>query len=87
MILPAPVTTGTTAIITFDQMMPAMMSTWSLLEHVVGDLHADVGLGLVVAVDHLDRQPADLAAEVLERELDRVLHVLADDRPAGRSSW
>ena len=31
MILPAPVTAGTTAIITFDQMMPAMMSTWSRL--------------------------------------------------------
>ncbi|MNC89364.1 hypothetical protein D3C83_52860 [compost metagenome] len=29
MILPAPVTTGMVAIITFDQMMPAMMSTWS----------------------------------------------------------
>ena len=28
MILPAPVTTGTTAIITFDQMMPATKSTW-----------------------------------------------------------
>jgi hypothetical protein len=28
MILPAPVTTGTTAIITLDQMMPATKSTW-----------------------------------------------------------
>ncbi len=31
MILPAPVTTGTVAIITLDQMMPDMMSTWSRL--------------------------------------------------------
>ena len=49
-----------------------------LLQHLLGDLHADVGLELVVAVEHLDRQAADLAAEVLDGELDRLLHVLAD---------
>src|SRR6185436_2461459 len=40
-------------------------------------LHADVGLDLVVAVEHLDVEAADLAAEVVERELDRFLHELA----------
>jgi len=54
-----------------------------LLEHLVGELLADVGLALVVAVDDLDVESADLAAQVLERQLDRVLHVLADD--AGRA--
>jgi len=49
------------------------------LEHLVGELLADVGLDLVVAVDHLDVEPADLPAEMVERQLDRVLHVLADD--------
>jgi hypothetical protein len=49
-----------------------------LLQHLLGDLHADVGLGLVVAVDHFRLEPADLAAEMVERELDRVLHVGAD---------
>jgi hypothetical protein len=49
-----------------------------LLQHLVGELLADVGLDLVVAVDHLGVEAADLAVEVVERELDRVLHVLAD---------
>ena len=49
-----------------------------LLEHLVGELLADVGLDLVVPVDHLDVEPADLPAEMVERQLDRVLHVLAD---------
>jgi hypothetical protein len=51
-----------------------------LLQHFLGELHADVRLELVVAVDDFGFQPADLAAEVLQRHLDRVLHVLADDR-------
>src|SRR5439155_9328950 len=50
-----------------------------LLQHLVGDLLAHVGLLLVVAVDHLDVEPADSAAEVVEGQLDGVLHVLADD--------
>ena len=50
-----------------------------LLEHLVGELLADVGLDLVVAVDHLDVEPADLSSEMVERQLDRILHVLADD--------
>jgi hypothetical protein len=55
-----------------------------LLQHFLGDLHADVGLELVVAVDHLEGHAAHLAAQVLDRELDRILHVLADDaRRAG----
>src|SRR5207253_6266535 len=46
-------------------------------------LLADVGLALVVAVDDLDLEPADLAPQVIERQLDGILHVLADD--AGRA--
>ena len=38
------------------------------------------GLLLVVLVDDLDRHAADLAAEMVERELERVAHVVADDR-------
>ena len=34
-----------------------------LLQHLVGELLADVGLALVVAVDHLGVEAADLAAE------------------------
>src|SRR6266513_3047650 len=48
-------------------------------QHLVRDLLADVGLHLVVAVDHLDLEPRHLAPEVIEGELDRVPHVLADD--------
>src|SRR5712692_1939183 len=48
-------------------------------QHLVRDLLAHVGLDLVVAVDHLDVEPRHLAPEVIERKLDRVLHVLADD--------
>src|SRR5262249_36582738 len=33
-----------------------------------------------VAVDHLHRATAHLVPEVIEREVDRVLHVLSDDR-------
>ena len=87
MIVPAPVTVGATASITFDQMMPETKFDLVLLQHLVGDLLADVGLELVVAVDHLDVEAADLAAEVVERELDRVLHVLADDARRDRTAW
>src|SRR6266850_4175392 len=38
----------------------------------------DVGLLLVVAEDHLGLEAADFPAEMVERDLDRVLHVLAD---------
>ena len=48
------------------------------LEHLVGELLADVRLDLIVTVDHLDVEPAELALEMVERQLDGVLHVLAD---------
>ena len=50
-----------------------------LLQHLVGELLADVGLHLVVAVDDLGLEAADLAPEMVERELDGLPHVLADD--------
>ena len=87
MMLPAPVTTGTTAIITFDQMIAGHEVDLVLLQHLLGELHADLGLELVVAVDHLDGEAAHLAAEVVERELDRILHVLADDRGRTATTW
>ena len=49
-----------------------------LLQHLVGELFADVGLDLVVTVHDLHVEPADLAPEVIERQLDGALHVLAD---------
>jgi hypothetical protein len=49
-------------------------------------LHADIGLDLVIHVDHLGLDAADPAVQVIERDLDRVAHVLADDplRPRQR---
>jgi hypothetical protein len=41
-----------------------------LAEILVRDLDADIGLLLVVLDQHLDRQAADLAAEILDREVD-----------------
>ena len=41
-------------------------------------LHADFRLELVVLVNHLDRQPAELAAVMIEAELEGVFHVVAD---------
>jgi hypothetical protein len=54
-----------------------------LLQHLVGELLADVGLALVVTIDHLDVEAADLATQMVERQLHRIFHVLADD--PGRS--
>ena len=56
------------------------------LQHLVGDLAADIRLELVIAVDDLRRQPAGLAAEHRQSEIGGVLHVFADNagRPAQR---
>ena len=54
------------------------------LQHLVGDLAADIRLELVVGIDDLGRQPADLAAEHRQSEIGGILHVLADD--AGRAA-
>ena len=53
-------------------------------DQFLGFLHADFRLELIVGVDDLDRQPAELAAMLVEPQLERVLHVVADggDRPA-----
>ncbi len=50
-------------------------------------LHADLGFELVVLVDDLDRAATQLAPEMIEPELERVAHVVADrgDRPAERA--
>ena len=48
------------------------------LDQLLGLLHADIGLLRVVLIDHLHRQAADLAAEMIERELEGVAHVVAD---------
>ena len=48
------------------------------LDQLFGLLLADVGLLAVVLVDHLDRLAAHLAAQMVERELERVAHVVAD---------
>ena len=48
------------------------------LDQLLGFLHADFRLDLVVLVDDFDRQPADLAAEMVEAELERIAHVVAD---------
>src|SRR5260370_19559001 len=50
------------------------------LHEFFGFLLADVRLLLIVLVDHLDRLAAHLAAEMIERELERIAHVVADHR-------
>jgi hypothetical protein len=49
-------------------------------------LLADLGLLLIILIDDLGGQPADLAAEMIKRELEAVTHVIADSRgrPAER---
>ncbi len=47
-------------------------------DQLLGLLHPDVGLLRVVLVDDLDRQAADLAAEMVETELEGVAHIVAD---------
>ena len=42
-----------------------------LLDPFLGDGHADIGLVLIVRDDNLDRGVTDLAAEILDRQLDR----------------
>src|SRR5207244_1786473 len=56
------------------------------LEEFLGDLQSDVGLELVVLLDHLGRQAAELAAGVLDAEQKAVEAVLTDhaDRPRER---
>ena len=49
-------------------------------DQLLGLLLADVRLLPVVFVDHLDRETADLAAHMIERELERIAHVVADHR-------
>jgi hypothetical protein len=48
------VAAGTTAMARFDQMMPVITSTLSAWIMLVGQLHRDIGLALVVLDDHLD---------------------------------
>ena len=50
------------------------------LDQLLGLLHADFRLDLIVLVNHLDRHAADLAAEMVERELEGIAHVVADGR-------
>ena len=48
------------------------------LDQLFGLLLADVRLLAVVLVDHFDRHAAHLAAHMIERELERIAHVVAD---------
>ena len=50
-----------------------------LLYELVGLLLADLGPLLVILVDDLDGLAGHLAPQVIERQLDRVAHVVADD--------
>jgi len=53
-------------------------------DQLLGLLHADLGFGLIVLVDHLDRQAADFKAVMVESQLEGIAHVRADrgHRPA-----
>ena len=48
-----------------------MTSTCSRVVPFAGDRRADIGLVLMIGIDDLDRHIADLAAEILDRELNR----------------
>src|SRR6185369_2528105 len=48
------------------------------LDQFFGLLLADIGLLAIVLVDHLDRLAAHLAAEMVERKLEGIAHVVAD---------
>ncbi len=48
------------------------------LNQLFGLLLADIGLLLVVLVDHLDRPSIHLAADVIERQFERIARVGAD---------
>ena len=52
------------------------------LEELLGFLHRDVGVGLLVLVDRLDLAPEDaaLVVDLLDRQVDAPLHLLADAR-------
>ncbi len=56
-----------------------MKSTLSDLDQFLGLLLANIRLLPVVFVDHLDRNAAHLAAQMVERKFERVAHVVADD--------
>jgi hypothetical protein len=48
-------------------------------------LHPDFRLGLIIRVDHFNRQSAQLAPVMIKPELERILHVVADcSRRAGK---
>ncbi len=52
-------------------------------DQLLGLLHADFGFLRVVLVDDLNRQAAELAAEMVEAKLEGVAHVVADERRSG----
>src|SRR5262245_58254981 len=56
-------------------------------DQLLGLLHSDLGLGLIVLVDHLDRQAAELTPMMVEPKLEGIAHVRADcgHRPAKRA--
>ena len=67
---------------TLEKVTPVMMSTLSFSISFLDELRADVGLELVVLLDHRDRDAAELAAVLLHREHERVVLILAE-RGAG----
>jgi len=87
MILPASVTVGATASMTFDQMNAGDEVDLLPLQHLLGDLLADVGLDLVVAVSHLDVEPGHLASEVVERRAPRKFFMYSPMTPCGPTVW
>ena len=54
-----------------------------LLDQLVGLLLADIGLEAIVFHDQLDVERSHLVADVLQRQLDRIFHVFADNGGRG----
>ena len=63
---------------TFDQIYPTMKSTLSDSISFCVFCTPTSGFGQIILVNHLDRHAAELAPDVIKRELERVAHVIAD---------
>ena len=50
-----------------------------LFDHLVGQLFGNIGFTLVIAVDHRTFHPAEGVTDVIQTQLECILHLLADD--------
>src|ERR1022692_2636864 len=56
------------------------------LDHLIGELTADIGLGLIVTLDELYWAPAQFVADTLEPELKAIEQLLTQSSGRARES-